>query len=99
MRCLSMVIRWLVLAGMGVALAACSSAPVPRPTPTATPNGTVVGTVDGGCFGYNVPNSYTVTVTASQGGVPKGSTVITETKSECRYRVDQIRQYGRIPGA
>ena len=56
--------------------------PRPSPTPTAPEPGTLIGTVDGGCFGYfGPPNRWTVTVTASQHGLAKGSTVITEVKS------------------
>ena len=78
-----MLARWIAAVGIGLLVAGCSGASRPSPTPTVSDTGKLTGTVDGGCFGYlGPPNPWTVTVTASQNGVAKRSTTLSEIKSD-----------------
>ena len=70
-------------AALGFAATGCAASSAPVPTPTHPSIGTVVGTVDGGCWGYlGPPQHWVVTVTATQAGKPKASTKITEVRSD-----------------
>ena len=77
--------RQPVAVGLGTLLfvAGCSGSSGPAPSPTHPVTGTVVGTVDGGCWGYlGPPARWVVTVTASREGKPTASTKITEVRSD-----------------
>ena len=72
----------LVTSVAAILVSGCSATARPSPTPPE-PSGSVVGSLQGGCFGYGgPPNSLTITVQAVQGGAVKASTKITETKSD-----------------
>jgi hypothetical protein len=68
---------------LGLLVAGCGGSSGPAPSPTQPVTGTVVGTVDGGCWGFlGPPKHWVVTVTATQAGKPKASTKITEVRSD-----------------